>query len=108
MINLFKVAALSLCMVCSVTFAYAGTDKEIAKNDDAAKSAAINGPNFVDKDGDGICDNYYGKGKGGGRGKRFRTGARDGSGPKNGSNQRGPNFVDKNGDGFCDRVQQVK
>ena len=91
-----------LCIVLGISFAYAGKGKTLAKNNDSLKLSEVNGPNFVDKDGDGICDNRDGKGKGGGKGKQYHRGARDGSGPKNSSNQRGPNFVDKNGDGICD------
>ncbi len=54
-----------------------------------------NRPNFVDKDGDGVCDNYtsgkYGKGRGAGKGK--------GRGNRG---QNRPNFVDEDGDGVCD------
>ena len=100
--SLFNIFVISICIVLGVSFAYAGQGKAFAKNNDAVKSTVVKGPNFVDKDGNGICDNNGKKGKGGGKGKRFRRGARDGSGPKNGSNNRGPNFVDKNGDGICD------
>ncbi|MBW1643764.1 MAG: hypothetical protein JRJ76_13070 [Deltaproteobacteria bacterium] len=100
--NLFNIFVISLCIVLGVSFAYAVEGKTFAKNNDSTKSTAVKGPNFVDKDGDEICDNIGGKGKGGGKGKRYRRGARDGSGPNNSSNKRGPNFVDKNSDGICD------
>ena len=47
------------------------------------------GPNFVDKDGDGICDNYT---------------ANHG---KNGQ-RKGKGFVDANGDGICDNAGSGK
>lgn len=94
--SLLNVFVISLCIVLGVSFAYAGAGKAFAKNNDSTKSAEVNSLNFVDKDGDGICDNR------GEKGKRHRRGARDGSGPKNGSNKRGHNFIDKNGDGICD------
>lgn len=100
--SFFKIFIISLCIVLGVSFAYAGSGKNFAKNTDAANTTVIKGPNFVDENGDGICDNQGKKGKGGGKGKHNRRGARDGSGPKNGSNNRGPNFADKNGDGICD------
>ena len=100
--NLLNISVITLCIILGVTFAYADTGKFLAKNDKSAKSTQVKGPNFVDKNKDGICDNRDGKGKGGGKGKRHRRGARDGSGRKNGSNEKGPNFVDKNGDGICD------
>ncbi len=100
--SLLNIFVISLCIVLGVSFAYAGAGKAFAKNNGSTKLAEVNGLNFIDKDGDGICDNRGEKGKGGGKGKRHRRGARDGSGPINGSNKRGPNFVDKNGDGICD------
>jgi hypothetical protein len=60
------------------------------------------GPNFVDANGDGICD-YYQSGT-----RRGRMGAaRGGYGPGGGAGNRGvgPNFVDANGDGICDTYQ---
>jgi len=68
---------------------------------------------YVDDDGDGVCDNKgarmagagEGRGKGNGagnRGKGFRRGTRDGSGSMNrGGNER-PNYVDADNDGICD------
>lgn len=105
--SLLNVFVISLCIVLGVSFAYAGAGKAFAKNNDSTKSAKVKGLNFVDKDGDGICDNRGEKCKGNCKAKRHRRGARDGSGPKNVSNKRGPNFVDNNGDGICDnRVEK--
>ena len=100
--SLLNVFVISLCIVLGVSFAYAGAGKAFAINNVPTKLAEVNGLNFIDKDGDGICDNRGEKGKGSGKGKLHRRGARDGSGPKNGLNKRGPHFVDKNGDGICD------
>lgn len=47
-----------------------------------------NGQNFIDEDGNGICDRYE-------QGQGFRHGKGRGMG-------RGSNFVDENGDGVCD------
>ena len=98
--SLLNILVISLCIVLGVSFAFAGTGKSVGKNSDSTKLAAVNGPSFIDKDGDGICDNKGSKGKGHGKGKRFRKGARYGQ--KAGLNHKGPNFVDKNGDGICD------
>jgi hypothetical protein len=60
------------------------------------------GPNFVDANGDGICDHYQSGTR------RGRMGAaRGGYGPGDGTGNRGvgPNFVDANGDGVCDHYQ---
>ena len=58
--------------------------------------------NYVDKNGDGICDNA-GSHNGQGRGKGHRLGPKDGTGK---GAQRGSNFVDTDGDGVCDNRQQ--
>jgi hypothetical protein len=67
-----------------------------------AQATTSVGPNFVDANGDGICDNY----QTGTRRGRMGT-ARGGYGPGDGSGNRGvgPNFVDANGDGICDNNQ---
>jgi len=73
--------------------------------------------NYVDQNGDGICDNTgakipgagysrgigYGAGNGG-RGMGFRRGVRDGTGPISRSGSGRPNYVDANGDGICDNL----
>jgi hypothetical protein len=61
---------------------------------DDAVVAPVTGPNFIDEDGDGICDNNP---------DGVKQMLRDGSGKgrkANGGN--GPNFVDADGDGVCD------
>jgi len=98
----FNIFVIFLGIVIGISFALSGPGSVFAKNSDVTKSADAKGPNFVDTDKDGVCDNKDSKGKGGGKGKRYRRGARDGSGPRNGSNKKGPNFIDKNGDGICD------
>lgn len=68
----------------------------------AAASNSGQGINYVDKDGDGICDNagIRGAGNGRGQGHRFRSG----KGPGN-ARQHGPRYVDENGDGVCDNYE---
>lgn len=48
--------------------------------------------NFVDEDGDGICDNFA---SGQGKGNGYRNGAQG---------ECGKNFVDEDGDGICDNI----
>jgi hypothetical protein len=57
--------------------------------------------NYVDSNGDGICDNA-GK-RGAGKGQGYRGRGKNGAGK---GAQRGPNFVDEDGDGVCDNLQQ--
>ena len=102
--KLTHIFIITLCITIGISFAFADYGKAFAKNNNSNTPIAEKGPNFVDKDKDGVCDNQAekGKGKGKGKGKRHRRGARDGSGAKSGSGTRGANFVDKNGDGICD------
>ena len=116
--NLFKVLVLCLCLLTAVSFAYAGNGKG-AKDGSGPNNTAVQrvqrGTNYVDENGDGICDNIgarvdrpgYGRGKGYGAGnqaggKGFRRGLRDGKGPINRAGVAKPNYVDANGDGICD------
>ncbi|MBL8025715.1 MAG: hypothetical protein JNL74_04855 [Fibrobacteres bacterium] len=61
-----------------------------------AGTTANHGTNFVDKDGDGLCDNV-GTRQGSGKG----TGCQSGTGC-------GANFVDANKDGVCDNAGTKK
>lgn len=54
------------------------------------RSQTQKGPNFVDKNNNGMCDNY-------------ENGVRRGRGM--GRNGKGANFVDKDKDGICDNYQ---
>lgn len=67
----------------------------------------MNGRNYVDADGDGICDNYgngygcqygYGCGNGYGRGNGYGNGYGRGYGC-------GGGYVDADGDGICDNMR---
>ena len=111
--SLFKVLILCLCLLTAVSFAYAGNG---AKDGTSPNNTAVQrGPNYVDANGDGICDNIgtrvakagHRRGKGYGarnqaKGKDFRRGLRDGKGPINRAGAAKPNYVDANGDGICD------
>jgi hypothetical protein len=66
--------------------------------------AANSGANFVDKNGDGICDNAGLRGAGNGRGNGCRFQAK----ASGNASVKGPNYVDKNGDGICDNIQQAQ
>lgn len=64
-------------------------------------------PAYVDKNNDGVCDNFV-TGRPGGRGANFVDKNNDGICDNRGSGRyqgRGPNFVDKNNDGICDHRQ---
>jgi hypothetical protein len=92
------ILAFAVLLVGSVT-ASAQTARKPAATTQAGTSV---GPNFVDANGDGICDYYQ---SGTRRGRMSAAGA--GNGPGNGTGNRGvgPNFVDANGDGICDHFQ---
>jgi len=107
--SLFKMAVLSLCLLTAVSFAYAGNGKGAQDGSGSKNTAAQRGPNYVDENGDGICDNSGAgigrRGRGAGnqaRGRGFRRGLRDGKGPINRAGTAKPNYVDANGDGICD------
>ncbi len=73
-----------------------GQNNQQAKTNEKTKSEAKTitkqaGGNFVDKNNDGICDNY-------------KDGNRRGNGLRNGKGK-GPNFVDKDNDGICDNYK---
>jgi hypothetical protein len=119
--NLLKSAVLSLCMIMAVSFAYAANTAESADNTGKKTTEVQRGPNFVDENGDGICDNAGarlgkkgrrdGKGYGAGhlaKGKGLRRGARDGKGAVNRSGNTKPNYVDADGDGICDNLKSKK
>ena len=114
--SLFKVFVLCLCLLMAVSFAYAGNG---AKDGTGPNNTAVQrGPNYVDQNGDGICDHVgskiarsgpkHGKGYGArnqAKGKGFRRGLRDGKGPINRAGVAKHNYVDANGDGICDNLR---
>jgi len=62
------------------------------------------GPNFIDTDGDGICDN---RSKKRGGNKNFVDANNDGvcdNFAARGTNRQGKNFIDNNNDGVCDNL----
>jgi hypothetical protein len=65
-------------------------------NPPAAKQPTTVGPNFVDANGDGICDNCTGSGQGQGKGARKGKG---GYGPGNGTDHQGVGPRDGSGYG---------
>lgn len=79
--------------------------------DEVAATAAVSRPNcgtcgnYVDADGDGVCDNR-GSGQGAGQGQGANYVDADGDGVcdnRGGAGQgQGANYVDADGDGFCD------
>ncbi|MBW2567960.1 MAG: hypothetical protein JRD93_17390 [Deltaproteobacteria bacterium] len=119
--SIFKAAVLSLGLLTAVSFAYAGSGKGVKDGTGPKNTAAQRGPNYVDQNGDGICDNVgarvdsgyrpgYRCGKGYGAGKQARgkglcRGLRDGKGSINRAGVAKPNYVDADGDGICDNFQ---
>jgi len=110
--SIFKVAVLSLGLLTVVSFAYAGNGKGAQDGSGLNNTAAQRGPDYVDQNGDGICDNIGSRigrrGRGAGnqaRGRGFRRGLRDGKGPINRAGVAKPNYVDADGDGICDNFQ---
>ncbi|MBW1765415.1 MAG: hypothetical protein JRJ23_11910 [Deltaproteobacteria bacterium] len=84
--NIFKILALSLCMIVAASYAYAGQ----GNGGGWGTGTGSPGANFVDADGDGINDNagkrmgqgWGRKGKGKSFGNHHRQGPRDGRGKK--------------------------
>lgn len=60
---------------------FAQSEVTSGKSEPVKQTTTVKPGTFVDKDGNGICDNYEAGGK----------------------NAKGANFVDANGDGICDR-----
>jgi len=82
------IAALALSTVAGVALAQ---ESQPAPQEPTVESTDPGdwGPNFVDEDGDGVCD-YWTEGRRG-----YGNGYRRGQG-------QGPAFVDEDGDGVCD------
>jgi hypothetical protein len=67
-----------------------GTSVRAADEESTKEKPTAVGRNFVDADGDGVCDNCTGVSRGQGQGRKARAGNR-GHGPRDGSgNQVGP------------------
>jgi hypothetical protein len=88
---MFKVLTLSVAVL-----AFSAVSLSAATTTPTAGTTADHGVNFVDKDGDGLCDNV-GTHKGAGKG----VGCQSGTGC-------GANFVDANKDGVCDNAGSKK
>lgn len=87
-----------------------------AETDTKPTNTQTRGAAYVDKNSDGVCDNFenraadrpgqgkycYMGGKGNGKGNCYRGG----NGPGQGKGQ-GRNFTDKNNDGVCDNLESV-
>jgi|WetSurMetagenome_2_1015567.scaffolds.fasta_scaffold131083_3 hypothetical protein len=98
--------AIALALVSALSFAQTATKEQVkasVKADAPVVTKAQRGANFIDADGDGVCDNFvtksgmqgkHGKGKGPSNG----TG-NQGVGPKNGT---GYGAGTGNGTGTCD------
>jgi hypothetical protein len=98
----------TLAAALAVTFALAGATRTQAADDQAGsqptRQAAVK-PNFVDNDGDGICDNCTGTGQGarvGARQGRGGHGPGDGTGNQGVGPQDGSGYGARSGAGTCD------
>ncbi len=108
----FLIFAISITFVSMVVFLNAQDNNQ--KTQSPAK-----GKLFVDKNNDGVCDNYSESSLGNGQGKGKAAGLCDGTGNKS-KNKRGnrngqgfgktsgSNFTDANNDGVCDHRYSQK
>jgi hypothetical protein len=76
----------------------AGAASAQTANPPATNTPTAVGPNFVDANGDGICDNCTGTGQGKGQGQKARKG-KGGYGPGNGTGNQGAGPRDGSGYG---------
>ena len=83
--NLSKIVLTAAIMVFFAINVNAQTNETASQAAEKQKAASSTSGNFVDKDNNGVCDNF---------------GTRAGNG-------RGANFVDKNNDGVCDNRANV-
>lgn len=95
-----KIIILALCILAVGSWAYAQGGAGYGRGNCAQ---AEGGMNYVDKDGDGVCDNAgtRGKGKGMGQCRRCKLNNTPGN-----TTTHGPKYVDKDGDGVCDNFRQ--
>jgi hypothetical protein len=133
--RIVTITVLSICFLAMGSWSYAQGGKGYGRGCGKCAAGTAQGANFVDADGDGICDNAgtrQGRGRGSGKGLRGsdqganfvdadgdricdNAGTRKGRGQGQGKGFRGksgngtaqgPNYVDNDGDGVCDNFQQ--
>ena len=96
--SIVTITVLTICFLAIGSLSYAQQGgRGYGRGNGKGLAGAAQGANFVDKDGDGICDNVgtrMGRGRGNGKGL--------------GGAAQGANFVDKDGDGICDNFQQAQ
>ena len=99
--KLFLATAIMMIFAVQANAQSNATADQPAQKQNTTKST---GGNFVDKDNNGICDNFESR-QGKGRGSNFvdkdNNGICDNFESRSGKG-RGGNFVDKNNDGICD------
>jgi hypothetical protein len=83
--NIGKLFLVTAILMIFTIQAQSQTSKSSANQSDPKKTVTSASGTFVDKDNNGVCDNFESKA----------------------SNRRGPNFVDKNNDGICDNRANV-
>lgn len=98
------IVLLTICVLAIGSWSYAqhrgkGCGRGCGNSVSASNTGC--GMNYVDSDGDGVCDNAgLRNGKGRGHGRRFH--AKNGTGT---ASQHGPRYVDENNDGVCDNIE---
>lgn len=104
-------SVIALSLSAQTVSAQSNTKKEAPKTQQVQKAntGQNNGPYFVDKDNNGVCDNFEngnrGQGRKNGNGQGLRRGCRNGQGSGRGCRRgQGRNFVDANNDGVCDNM----
>ncbi|MFO8001849.1 MAG: hypothetical protein R6U46_11435 [Marinilabilia sp.] len=111
-----KKLVLGLALITGMAFATVPVQAQDNDNAGQEKQENTQKPRtgFVDKDGDGVCDNYDGNrpgkglGPGNGNGKGRANGKGLGRGQGQGAGQGrggGGNFVDSNDNGVCDNLE---
>lgn len=100
---IWMIGVLGLGLLLAVSMVYAGNgggnDRWASPQKTGVNAGARSGVNFVDMNGDGICDHFQGSSR--------RRGLGRGSGKGLGqmkAGSRGRNYVDENGDGVCDNA----
>ena len=94
-----KLAVIGLSLLAILVV---GVSVTAAQEPPGGDTPAVPGANFVDEDGDGICDLFGTGASGYGQGRFGQGGARQAYGSRGGAGTCGDNFVDEDGDGICD------
>jgi len=106
----FGIMVFSACVLLVSSFTWAGASQNaksaIGNGKQPAPATTFRGPNYVDRNHDGVCDNFRGGRRAYRRfraGRQFRGAQNAGRAVNAAGMQRG-RFVEKNGDGVCDNA----